>query len=452
MNEILGWISLALSCFVLILSILLFIRVGHIKPSDNLNIESRLMNSFNLLTMSTNTSILELNKNLHEVLHNNALSSNEAIVNMRLNINEEMQKYKENFEKLGIGLSEVLQNNNKLSTQELSEMKLNLNNEMLKFRGEFEKRIGEAFISVGDQLEKKLTLINEKVDGKLNEGFEKTNKTFNDIVLSMAQIEAAKTSIEKLNTGVNDLQSVLNNNQQRGAFGEFQLLHILRNVFGDQGKLYDVQYTIKENENEMKRVRADAVVFMKQPNCLICIDSKFPFSSYASYMEEKNMTLELEKKYLSGITQEVKKHIQDVSNKYIIYEVTADYALMFIPSDGLLSLLHAKCPELIEYSISKNVVIVSPTTIVPTLFSYRVMINDAKRNEFAREISESLNKLSKDFGLFSERWQKMIASINGLQKQSSDVNISVLKIEKKFSNLNNNEIEEIKSAVMIGED
>ena len=305
------------------------------------------------------------------------------------------------------------------------------------FQVNFEQRIAEMNVSI----EKRLLSINDRVDERLNTGFEKTNESFNKISITVAKIEEAKKTMDQLTGEVNELQNILSNNQTRGAFGEYQLNQILANIFGEfQGKMYDIQYEIEKSDG---KVRADAVIHLVQQGLILCIDSKFPYSSYADYASKRFDSDSEENKALNLIKKDVKEHIDVISAKYVIPGITLDYALMFVPSDGLLSLLHAKIPQIIEYATSKGVVIVSPTIAVPTLLSCKAMIIDSMKAEKLRELNNILIGLSKEFGAFGETWRKLNKNLNTVHKQSHDFNVKVNKITRKFNNLQVSIIEEL---------
>ncbi|MCK7487988.1 MAG: DNA recombination protein RmuC [Bacillus subtilis] len=162
----------------------------------------------------------------------------------------------------------------------------------------------------------------------------------------------------------------------------------------------------KKRAGKTESVRADAAVFMPDPIKLIAIDSKFPFSAYRKLFEPE-LTPEDEKAILSEFLQNVKKHITDIASKYIISGVTAEFALMFVPSDGVLSLIHAKLPSVVELARTKNVTIVSPTTLIPLLSSFKAISIDHLRSRYAIQISQQLHALEKDFASFGDNWTKV---------------------------------------------
>jgi DNA recombination protein RmuC len=115
---------------------------------------------------------------------------------------------------------------------------------------------------------------------------------------------------------------------------------------------------------------------------------------------------------------------------------------MFVASDGILALLHAKLPQLIEHARSKKVTIVSPTTLVPLLASFKAFRIDYDRNKHVKLIMSELNGLKKEFEKFDDEWRKLNESIAKLAKQSGDVNGRVGRITDKFGQIHLGDLEE----------
>ncbi|MBU1145555.1 MAG: DNA recombination protein RmuC [Firmicutes bacterium] len=323
------------------------------------------------------------------------------------------------------------------SSDNITEFRLNVNKELVGFQEKINEKLTVDFKSLTDTIDQKMYKINEKVEERLTKGFSDTNQTFLQIAERVKVIDDAQKKIESLSNEMIGLQNILSNNQARGSFGEYQLNQLLYSVFADNDKLYQTQYTIKEQRGKQESVRADAVVFMPQPNKMIAIDSKFPFSSYSKLFDNKELSKEDELKLIQNFGAEVKKHITDISSKYIISGVTADYALMFVASDGILALLHSKLTNVIEYARNKYITIVSPTTLIPLLSSYKAVYIDHERSKYANEINLQLLMLNKEFKQFGSEWNKLNSNIQNLTKQSDSVNIRVEKINSKFSQIKN---------------
>lgn len=379
-------------------------------------------------------TINDFNDRLESKLSSNTKDTTASLYDVRLSLTKDINTFKE-------GLDTKLVGNAKEMTTTLSEVQANMNKQINEFINKIEIRLNDQFKAV-----------NEKIDQRLVDGFKNTDEISKQIIEKMAKIDLAQKNIETLSTDVVGLQSILTNNQKRGQFGEVQLNQILFSCYGENSKLYEIQYTIKEGKTEDTKVRADAIVKMPPPYNMICIDSKFPFTSYSKLFADPRPSKEEEIVIFKELALEVKKHINDISSKYIIHDVTADYALMFIASDGLLSILHEKCPELIEYASDKKVIIVSPTIIVPLLASFRTININYEQSQNAREIGKQLHSLADDFKRFSDRWNKLNDSIEKLGEQSTQVDTSVNKITSKFNKLKTSDlIEEDKDKTEEGE-
>ncbi len=331
---------------------------------------------------------------------------------------------------------QLLETNDK-SSENITEFRLNINKELVAFQEKINSKLTFDFKGLTDALDQKMTSINQKVEDRLALGFKETNLTFIQIAERVKVIDDAQKKIESLSNEMIGLQNILSNNQARGSFGEYQLNQLLYSVFGDNDKLYQTQYTIKEQKGKQESVRADAVIFMPKPNKMIALDSKFPFSSYSKLFDNKDLSKEEEAKLIQSFGAEVKKHITDISSKYIISGVTAEYALMFVASDGILALLHSKLLNVIEYARTKFVTIVSPTTLIPLLSSFKAVAIDYERSKYTAEINQQLLMLNKEFQIFEKDWDKLNNSIQGLTKQSSSVNTRVEKITSKFGRIKN---------------
>ena len=339
----------------------------------------------------------------------------------------------ESMFKLNNGVNDQLIKQSDMSNKNIAEFRMNVNKELVNFQKTINQDLSKDFEKLNKNIEERMSNINKKVEDRLAKGFVETNQTFIQIAERVKVIDDAQKKIESLSEEMIGLQNILSNNQARGSFGEYQLNQLLYSVFGKNDRLYQIQYTIKESKNEI--VRADAVIFMPEPNGMIAIDSKFPYSSYSKLFDNKDLSKEDEDKLIKEFRNEVKKHITDISKKYIVSGVTTDYALMFVPSDGVLSLLHSKISTAVEYARDKNVTIVSPTTLIPLLSSYKAVVIDYERSKYTQEINDQLQKLNKDFRIFEKEWGTLNNTINSLKTHGDKVNSRVVKLTTKFNKI-----------------
>jgi len=289
--------------------------------------------------------------------------------------------------------------------------------------------LNDNFTALNDLVYRNLDKINMRVEERLNEGFEKTNKTFVSILERLSRIDEAQKKIDSLSTNIVSLQDVLTDKKSRGIFGEVQLNHILSVVFGEKNvKVYEIQ---KKLGNSMI---ADAVLHIPDPVGMVCIDSKFPLENYRRMIDPNIPEVE-RKQYIRDFKANVKTHINDISSKYIIQGQTADHAIMFIPAEAIFAEINAYHPDLLDYAGEKRVWITSPTTLMSVLSTVQVVLRNMEREKYAGIIHEELNKLGKEFKLYKERWESLAKNIKRVSEDVDKINITSNKIERKFDRI-----------------
>ena len=338
-------------------------------------------------------------------------------------------------------LTDQLKTNIKLSVSEeitkvmeQSQKSNELNNEKLeRFQAGITESLNKRFDALNKQIDDKLVEINKKVDEKLAEGFKNTGETMAQVRERLQAIDAAQKNIEKLSSDVVSLKSVLEGNQTRGQYGEYQLSMVLHNVFGDTTGCYQEQFTMKKVKDG-DDVRADAVVFMPEPNKMICIDSKFPFQDYQRIFETD---IQEEKDRLTKeFGNAVKKHITVIKDKYIVEGKTAPEALMFIPNDGVFAFIHHNLEEVVEYARSKKVILTSPSTLPAILVTINMVRIEVERSKNAEEINRHLQRLAKDFEMFGREWDKFSNALEQTGKRREELDHRVGRITNKFQAIN----------------
>ena len=139
----------------------------------------------------------------------------------------------------------------------------------------------------------------------------------------------------------------------------------------------------------------------------------------------------------------VKKHIRDISEKYIIEGETADGALMFLPSEAVYAELHANFPELVRDCFYHRVWIVSPTTCMATLNTMRAILKDARMREQAGAISTTLKSLHRDVELVVERVDKLNTHFSQARKDLDGISTAAERAGKRAARLDNFDFEEL---------
>lgn len=336
-----------------------------------------------------------------------------------------------------ISKNNVKNSNEANMTERLGRFEVNINKEINDFKNELNRGLNEDFDKLNNKIETRLNLINDKVNERLDQNFEKTNKTFTNVLERLSKIDEAQKKIDGLSNDIVSLQSILTDKKSRGIFGEVNLKHILVSVFGEKNdKIYSLQYTLPNG------TIADSVLFAPAPLGTIAIDSKFPLESYRM-MVDKKLPQEIRERYEKQFKSDVKKHIDAISNKYIIEGVTSDQAIMFLPAEAIFAEINAYHQDIIEYAYRKKIWITSPTTLISTLTVIQMIIKNIERDKYTSVIHEELNKLGVEFSRYKERWDKLAKSIQTVNKDVESVYITTEKISKKFDVISGVEIDKI---------
>ena len=334
-----------------------------------------------------------------------------------------------------LGVISLFKNINESNiTERLGRLEVNMMKEMGDFKSDLSRSLNDDFTKLNEQVERRLLAVNDKVNERLDQNFEKTNKTFMNVIERLSKIDEAQKKIETLSTDIVSLQSILTDKKTRGIFGEVNLKHILSSVFGEKNDaIYRLQYTLSTG------VIADCVLFAPEPLGTIAIDSKFPLEHY-QMMVDKKTAADVRSNYEKMFKQDMKKHIDAISSKYIIPGETADQAILFLPAEAIFAEVNAYHPDIVEYAYKKRVWITSPTTLISTLTVLEMIIKNMERDKYTSIIHEELNKLGLEFARYKERWDKLARSIQTVNKDVENVSITTEKITKKFDAINRVEV------------
>ncbi len=321
-------------------------------------------------------------------------------------------------------------NNNNDIIERIGKLETDATKSLGDFKFDINKNINNDFEKLTLNIERKLTYINDYVNERLDKNFEKSNKTFLDVIERLKKIDEAQKKIDALSGDIVSLQGVLTDKKTRGTFGEVNLEYILNNAFGNsKNGVYETQ---KKLENGFI---VDALLYAPSPLGTIAIDSKFPLENYQK-MTNKEAAKEQRAIYEKSFVQDVKKHIDDIKNKYIIPGVTTNEAIMFLPAEAIFAEINAYHEDLIAYAYKNNVWITGPTTLIATLSTISMIIKNIERDKYAKVIHEELTKLGVEFSRYKDRWDKLSRNIKAVNTSVDEINITSDKITKRFDQIN----------------
>jgi DNA recombination protein RmuC len=218
-----------------------------------------------------------------------------------------------------------------------------------------------------------------------------------DVLLQMSQkIGEMHQSSQDMSKATQTLQSILGGAKTRGTLGEVALERLLEDALPRSA--YETQFRFASTGAVV-----DAIV--RSGDRILPIDSKFPLDAYRKLVE---MPEDARREF----SQAVRKHADAIAEKYILPdEHTFDYALMFVPSEGvyyeLLMTEDAKYGQLDQYCRNKRVFPVSPNTFYACLNAVAVSLQGQKLAENARHLFDGLAGLRKQFDSFAEVYERL---------------------------------------------
>lgn len=260
--------------------------------------------------------------------------------------------------------------------------------------------------------------INDKLDKSLNE---RLDSSFGKIGTQLNSLYKTVGELQMLTSGVENLNRTLSNVKTRGTWGEMQLEQILSNIFPQT--LYDKNVQTRKNSTE--RVEFALKIPDKTDgnrSIYLPIDSKFPADLYQKIQEaaaaaDRRRT-EAAVRELEG---RIKSEAHDISSKYINPPDTTDFAIMFLPAEGLYSEV-IRIPGLAEYCQQKYKVVVSgPTTISALLNSLAIGFKFLTVSRNTKEVLKVLQNIKAQYDKFGELINKTQRSLDQAAKSTEDM-------------------------------
>ena len=413
---------IAAAVAVLLLT-LLFVFRQNLKQNNKID---QLVSIIELSSSSQNNALIQLFDKQQLQLSS---AFEQQMADLRLKLLRELSNQKE----------QLNNNLNQNQNQTLEQLISHLNKSTQANREELSKSLIQSSEQMTKRIDvltnatdKRLQEISGQVEKRLTEGFEKTTKTFSDILQRLALIDDAQKKITELSTNVVSLQEVLNDKRSRGAFGEVQLNGLIRNVLPEQS--FKLQHTLSNGKI------ADCVLYLPEPTGNVLVDAKFPLENYRKMMDFEQGESD-RKTAQRQFKTDIKKHINDISDKYLIDNETADGAIMFIPAEAVFAEIHGHQSELVDYANKKRVWLVSPTTLMAILTTARSVLKDEATRKQVHIIQAHLSDLAQDFNRFKGRFANLAKHIDQAAVDVQQIHTSADKISNRFEKIEQVELQ-----------
>ena len=318
-------------------------------------------------------------------------------------INQNITKFDGYLEKSLKGISEQLQQN-RIDTNSTAKENRDELKESLK---DLKKSIDDRLKSIQEDSTKQLDKMRDTVDEKLQKTLEKRiGESFKQVSERLEQVHKGLGEMQTIATGVGDLKKVLSNVKTKGTFGEYQLGNILEQILTPEQYEENVHTNPDYNgsiEYAIKLPGSD-----KDNTIWLPIDSKFPTESYEVLLDEyekgdKESIEKARKNFIGAID----KFAKDISSKYIAPPHTTDFAVMFLPVEGLFAEALREPNIMGKLRDKYKITLTGPTTLSALLNSLRMGFKTLLVQERSSEVWNILSAVKSEFATFGTQLSKV---------------------------------------------
>lgn len=389
------WLYLALSVVVIIQVVICVIVVKNSKKDDSNDYEKE----FLLLRQELNESTSKNIKMMADMINQNQQ-------NMSAGQKEKLEQMEQRLKTFSLENEQKLEN----------------------IRSVVEKRLTYLQEDNNARLEKMRETVDEKLQKTLDD---KLNKSFNLVNQRLEQVYKGLGEMQNLAVGVGDLKKVLSNVKTRGILGEIQLSAILKEILAPEQYEENIA-TKKGSKNVVEfaiKLPADQDSFVYLP-----IDSKFPGDTYQALvnaMEEGNK--EQIDRCAKSLVATIKSEAKDIRDKYISPPETTEFAIMFLPFEGLYSeVVNRGLVEVLQRDYRVNVA--GPSTMAALLNSLQMGFKTLAVQKRSAEVWKILGEVKSEFDTFGAVLDKTQQRINQANAELDKlVGVRTRQIQRKLS-------------------
>ena len=368
---------------------------------------------------------------LREELSGNFLRLNDLLLQQ---LNSQNAQQNEKIEKLSTHMSALLTNNAE-QQEKISE------------------KVSNGLKQIQDGNEQKLEAMRQVVDEKLNTTLSRRlDESFKNVGDQLQLLYKSLGEMKNLSTGVQSLNRILTNVKTRGTWGEVQLGALLEQIMSSEQ--YEQSVAVKRGSKE----RVDFAIKMPgrdntQDYIWLPIDAKFTQEDYLRIAEaSENADSVAMGEALRALEFRVKQDARSIRDKYINPPATTDFAIMFLPTEGLYAEV-LRIDGLAEYCQNNcRIMIAGPTTLAALLNSLRVGFATLAIEKKSSEVWKILAAIKKQYGMFNQLIEKSLHKLEDAQQNMSTAKERSRMIYNRLSKIEEIEETEAKKILDLPED
>ncbi len=289
--------------------------------------------------------------------------------------------------------------------------------------------------SLQEANEKKLDQMRQTVDEKLQNTLEKRlAESFKTVSERLEAVQRGLGEMQSLATGVGDLKRVLTNVKARGTWGEVQLGALLEQILTPDQYAKNVQTREGSRETVEYAIRLPGAGNESTTAvCWLPIDSKFPQEDYLRLVNAADgADVEAVEKATAALTRTVQNSAKEIADKYLDPPGTTDFAIMFLPTEGLYAEI-LRQPGLMEkLQQTSRVVVAGPTTLSAILSSLRMGFRTLAIEKRSSEVWNVLAAVKTEFGKFGDVLAKVKNHLDAASNTIDQTGVRTRAMKRKL--------------------
>lgn len=305
------------------------------------------------------------------------------------------------------------------------------NDKLESLRASVETKLGNLQQDNNAKLEAMRATVEEKLQTTLERRLGESFKIVSD---NLDKVQHAMMNMQSLAEGVGDLKRVMTNVTRRGAWGEFQLATILEQFLSPQQ--YETNVATKGGAERVEFAVKLPGRSAEGSTVWLPIDAKFPKEDYerlttamenGNAMEAENAARQLEIR--------IKSNAKDIREKYLNPPATTDFAIMFLPTEGLYAEVLRR-PALAEsMQLEHRVVIAGPTTLVALLNSLQMGFRTLAIEQRSSEVWQTLSAVKTEFSKFGAVLEKVKSKLQSATNEIDQVGTRTRAMQRQLRNV-----------------
>lgn len=383
-------------------------------------------------------------KYLREELTKNLNSLNESLLNR---LNESIRLQSEQLQGLLQNNDNRLRNLQEDNNTRLDAVRNNTEEKLEKLRVTLEERMNSIQENNSKQLDRMRLTVDEKLQATLET---RLGQSFKMVSERLEQVHKGIGEMQALASNVGDLKRIMSNVKTRGIWGEIQLGNILEQIFTIEQ--YEQNVATKPGSNDRVEFAIKLPGSKEDGPLLLPIDSKFPQEDYQRLLDaQEEANSELAEVAAKALESRIRDEAKTICNKYIYAPYTTDFAVLFLPIEGLYAEVLRR-PGLYDGLMRDyRVVVCGPTTLSAFLNSLQMGFRTLAIQKRSSEVWSLLGAVKTEFGTFGgllEKTNKKLRETSNVIEQAARRSRA---IERKLKNVEELPIEDVNELLSLEE-